>query len=569
MRKYGLLIGVLTCLAFVAGHDYPQDYFALPVNRPIKLSGTFGELRSNHFHAGIDIKTLNGRPGEKIYASAQGYISRIKVAPGGYGNALYIAHPNGYTTVYAHLDRFTPDIKAYVRKKQYELQRFSVDLHPRPDQFQLFQGQHIGYLGNSGSSFGPHLHFEIRRSAGQVPLNPFLFGLPVQDQVRPQMLALKVYYLDDKHSRIHVKDYPVQNIGPGKYKLDAPLSEGAWRVSFGLKVFDQMNGTPNRNGIYSLEMQVDDQSQYAFAMDDMPFHMTRYLNAHLDYGAKHDREGSFHMCYRMPGNALDIYEERGDKGVVELYAEKPRTVTLITKDFLGNVSTLEFEISRDTSIWKSSSTFDYTVDHGKGLNIKNEELAVNIPGNAFYEFATVDYQRYPDTSAGYFAHQHDIGDPGIPLHSYGSIAVKHHNIPAGLRSKAFVARCDPGGELVNCGGTIDGSFMTTRIRSLGIYTVGVDTVPPSIEPVTFKSDMSQSQKMVFRITDNQRIGGSARGLSYDVKVDGKWILMEYDAKYDLLIHRFDEHIAPGEHELKIVVRDDRNNSTVYQRSFTR
>ncbi|MDX1406956.1 MAG: M23 family metallopeptidase [Saprospiraceae bacterium] len=571
VRGYMSIAAVLLGMAFIpAGHDYPTDYFQLPVNRPIKLSGTFGELRSNHFHAGIDIKTLNGRPGEKIYAAAGGYISRIKVEPGGYGNALYIAHPNGYTTVYTHLDRFVPEVAAYVKSRQYDLKRFSVDLHPRADLFPIYQGEHIAYLGNSGYSFGAHLHFEIRRSAGQIPINPLLFGLPLQDQVRPEIHALKVYYLNDKLGRTHTVDYPVQRVSPGNYKLPAPLVEGAWRIGLGLKVFDQMNGAPNRNGIYSLELMVDGERQYAFTMREMPFNKTRYLNAHLDYFAKSNNEGSFHRCYRVPGNALDMYEEQGQKGIIQLYANQARMVTLTVRDSEANTSTLTFEIQRDTAIWEPPPLhYDYTVSHQQGLHISNDELRVSVPAAAFYEPAFIDYTPQRSEEATLFALRHDIGSEHIPLHTYGRISIRQHGLPKEIAAKAFVAFVDEDGELVSCGGTPEGDMITTRIRSLGSYTIGIDTIKPTISPVFFKSDMRDEQRMTFRIEVNQAIAGAARGLRYRATVDGAWILMEYDAKNDLLVHRFDDRIGPGTHTLQLTVRDDRNNVATFQSGFTR
>jgi len=547
---------------------YPTDYFELPFKRAILLSGTFGELRTGHFHSGIDIKSNNGKAGEEISAAAVGYITRIKVSPSGYGNAIYIAHPNGYTTVYAHLDRFTHEIANYVKDKQYELKRFSVDLYPKPHQFQFKKGQVIGYLGNSGSSSAPHLHFEIRRSSDQVPINPFLFGLSITDNISPEINALQVYYLNDKFEQINLLEYPLIRTASGTYTITDTLSEGAWRTGFAIKTIDKMDGVRNRNGIYKLQMQIDDEPHFSFAMDEVPFSKTRFLNAHIDYAARQNKKGYFHRCFKLPGNALNIYSQNNNYGVVKLYSHQTQKISIAVKDIKGNTSTLTFFIKRDSSMYESRSlAAEFSTDYLSSLTIKKPDFNCSIQKGSIYVQKDIEYHVEKPGHDTYAAIHH-IGSEEIPLHKYMTISIKPNGIPSYLADKAYIGRINED-EIISYGGEMSSGFMTGSVREFGMYTVGMDTITPTIKPIQFNTKMQGLSSMRFSITDNITTSGRARGLRYDAHVDGKWILMEYDAKNDVLTHRFDDRMESGNHELVLKVRDDRNNEAVLRKAFVR
>ena len=259
MRNYFFILLSIVLLGFSKEpitplNKYPQDYFRSPIDQAIRLSGTFGELRSNHLHSGIDIKAANGKTGQPIYAAAEGYIARIKVSSSGYGNALYIVHPEGYMTVYAHMQNFSKSVADYVKKQQYVKQSANVDLYLGPETFKLNKGEQIGKLGVSGRSFGPHLHFEIRDNKTQKPINPLLFGLKMEDHIAPKMHQLKVYSLNDKKETLSTKTFDLQKNGNRYTVKGDTLTIGAWRAGFALKVYDHHDGVSNWNGIYALDM---------------------------------------------------------------------------------------------------------------------------------------------------------------------------------------------------------------------------------------------------------------------------------------------------------------------------
>lgn len=273
-RALGLLI-IISIAALLAMTSDPWGMHP-PVKHKMLLSGTFGELRTNHFHSGIDIKSSKGTVGDPIYAAWDGHISRIAVKSTGYGNALYIDHPNGKTTVYAHLHRFEPEVAAYIKEQQYIKESYEVNLYPDSSLFTIQKGEQIGLMGNSGRSFGPHLHFEIRDTKSEVPLNPLHKGALISDATAPQLRELKIDYMDPDHRTFYQKKYRTINLGKRRYKIRGDtILAGAWRVGTQIKAYDLMEGASNLNGIYAMEIKVDDEPVFSFSMDSISFDDTR------------------------------------------------------------------------------------------------------------------------------------------------------------------------------------------------------------------------------------------------------------------------------------------------------
>lgn len=549
----------------------PPGYFGNPVDDVMRLTGTFGELRSDHFHSGIDVKSKTGGVGQPILAAADGYIDQIKVQTRGYGNVLYLKHPNGYTTVYAHLDEFSPEIKRYVREQQYRLERFEVSLQPTDGQFKVRKGQQIGTLGNSGGSTGPHLHFEVRQSTTGKALNPLLFSLPVADGTPPDIRDMKVYALDEKRQPFWSKGLPVVRGANGIYRprQGDTIRLGTWRVGFGVKVYDQQDLLRNDNGIFSLQLQTDGQKAFECKMDGFDFDETRYLNAHTDYAA-HQRFGAwFHRCFVLPGDKLSLYTPTETMGAVALFKEKPVHIRLQVKDAAGNASTVEFWALRDDNAAVSyTEPYQYEFAYQTENKLQLEDFFLNIGLGTLYEDLKFQYKTTPEQSPGFYSPVHHIHHEETPAHRYFDIGIAAYGLPEELRSKAVIARCTSG-KPINCGGTWKDNKITTRIRNFGDYCIMADAVAPTVTPVGFDSDMRRKEAIVFRIDDNFATEAQADGLYYRGTVDGKWILFEYDYKRLRLVHTFDGHIGPGEHTLRLVVRDDRRNETIVERNFIR
>jgi len=572
MRLYAFLIIGLSLLSMrLPVSEYPAGQFTSPLNRQFQLSGTFGELRTNHFHAGLDIKSAKGMIGDTVYAAAAGYISRIQVDAFGYGNVIYVDHPNGFTTVYGHLDRFAPIFQEYVKNEQYRQQQFEVDLYPPPFQFQVSQLDQIGILGNTGHSEGPHLHFEIRHTDTQVPVNPLHFGFYIPDQVPPVIQQLIAYQFNDAGQLIQSTVLQPKLDSLGIYRLPIPFEIGVSKVTFGIRACDYQDGVDNPNGIYSLECSVDGQPSFAFAMDEIPFQDTRYLNAHIDYQQKIYQNRFFHRCYPLEGNKLPIYYRGVDQGMIYLNTEQPREVSISVGDFNGNESRVIFEVVRNPNLFPPASLmppFELLAQPDEVSILTQPGIQVVWPKGSFYEKIPLEISTLPGIARGQFCQRYEISPSDIPVHYYFDIAIEGRNVPARLQDKAFIARCEPNGSIVNCGGTWVGNNVTSSTRQMGTYTILVDTIPPTISISKFSPNMSTWKKMSFKIRDNVRAREKAKSLRYSAWVDGQWILMALDGKTGTLTHEFDGHIAHGQHQLIVKVWDDRNNEGVLQKSFT-
>jgi len=564
-----LLCQAGTAMSFMG--RFPADYFRSPIEGPILLSGTFMELRPNHFHAGIDVK---GKTGTPLYAAADGYISRIKVEPGGYGQALYIRHANGYTTVYAHMDAFSAEVARWVREQQYARQSFSVDLRPKAGRFPVRAGQRIGDIGNKGGSLGAHLHFEIRRSDTQRPVNPLLFGFEVDDRMAPDLRLLKVYSLDRDRTTLAENRYTVYK-APNGYRLpDDTLLVPGWRMGLGLKVHDQMNGAPNYNGIYALDLLVDEQYVYRFAMESFSFSETRYLNAHLDYAEQVARRNYVHRCYRLPGNDLPIYSPGEEDGVISLYEKKAQQVMLVVRDAIGNTSTLSFWVKRDPANSPDAlPPFNYKLPQNEASEIEAQGLSLQFPAGSFYEDLGFRLALKPDTTEWGYSPRYQVHEYTTPVHRYFSVGIRATGIPSELKEKACLAYWNgrAGDEVYSLGGSWKGEELQAKSRYFGHYFIAVDDEPPTIRPRRFKPNMRGEETLQFEITDNMPTSGRARRLRYSAWLnETQWLLFEYDAKNDRLTHHFDDGvIPPGQHSLTLVVRDDRGNERLWRGDFLR
>lgn len=575
MRFSVFIFVLLICVSFNTGTrlvvEYPKDYFQSPVGHTIALTGTFGELRNNHFHAGMDIRSADGKAGEPVFAAAEGYVSRIKVQAGGYGNALYISHPNGYTTVYAHLQEYAPFIAPLVKKTQYAKQSFEIDIAFKPGEIPVTKGQEVGKLGNSGSSEGPHLHFEIRDSKTEFTINPLLFGFYVKDNLPPSMSVLRVYALNDKRETMNARTVYLQKYTKGYGIKGDTLTVDGWRCGFALKTFDTGNGLDNMNGVYDFAMYADDSLVYDFKASTFSFDETRYVNAHVDYPERVTKKVFFNKTYVLPGNYLSMYDHVKNAGVVPLYRDKATFIRMVAKDAFGNSSQLQFWVKRaDTLSTPKDRLYNYVLPYDEENVVKTAGCYVYFPKKTLYENLYMNFQTVEENSSGTFSDAYHIHDRTFPVHRYFDLAIKPKGLPDTLRQKAFIAYCAVDHSITNYGGewASDG-FLRTKADILGDFCIMIDTVPPTIKPVSFAADMTKSESMKFKIGDNYAAAGRADGLSFRAEVDGKWILMNYDAKNDLLIHIFDGTIVPGDHVLKLAVTDDRGNRTVLEKTFKR
>ena len=547
--------------------DYPQDYFRSPVDHAIKLSGTFGELRPNHFHAGIDIKSKTGKTGQEIYAVADGTVSRINIKSSGYGNALYIDHPNGYTSVYAHLGRFSKEITEYMQQQRYLDKTSEIEHYPPANHFTFKKGDFIGTLGLSGRSYGPHLHFEIRDTKSEVPINPLLFGLKIDDKVSPDLRALKVYSLDSSMNELETKQYSLRKSGSRYKTRKDTLTVNANQVGLALKAYDQMTGVSNLNGIYELKMYVEDSLHFAFTMDEISFDETRYINAHLDYPEREQKKSYFNRCFRLPGNQLSIYEANEYNGLINVSEAKSTKVKYIVTDLNGNVSELTFWLKKSSEEFDfDKENYQYLLFHDKDNQIERSDLQLFFPKGSLYRDLEFQFLTSIDSSHNIFSKVYHLHDYLTPLHKYFDIAIKPNSELGALKEKAFIGYCGAD-KYSNCGGAWEGDMLKTKTSQLGNFCIMLDTVPPKIEPVRFGKNWSNLSSVSFKIGDNFEVGKGGKGLSYEAYLDDQWILMSYNGKTKTITYRFDEYLQPGEHEFKLLVTDGLGNTNTFLKNI--
>jgi len=548
--------------------SFSQSYIS-PFNFPLCLSGTFGELRSNHFHTGIDIKTESVE-GKKIFAIADGYISRIKISTWGYGRVLYIVHPKtGHTSVYAHMQKFNPEIEEIIKEQQYKKESFEVNFYPKKNTILVQQGDVIGLSGNSGGSGGPHLHFEIRDTKTEHPLNPLYFGFKVIDDINPVLTEIKIYPHknsslngDKKNLRI-----PLTKQTDGVYKLNSTDLKVHGNISFGISTFDRQNKSPyNKNGVYSIKMFVDEKLIHHFEADKLSFSEKRFINAHIDFQEYIENKIRFNRCYSLPYNKLSNYKINIDNGILQFKDNKKHKVRFEVRDIENNTSVVEFEVQSEETIPKFEyrDTGDmFIYDEANTFSVS--DFSCYIPAYSVYETCHFDVTVGHKTDKTLSKVYHFM-DENIPLHKEIVVTIKDSS-PDALKHKSYIALIREDGSFKYIGKTWKDGGLLAKTREFGEFTIVADTTNPII------SDYNNN--FTYKITDNYwgnisvKIADNESGISfYRGEIDGKWILMEYDFKTDLLIYYIErEKLQKGEHTLKVIVKDKLNNETTFTKKF--
>ena len=555
-----------------------QPDFRSPMDIPLILSGNFGELRSNHFHSGIDIKT-QGVTGHNIFAIESGYVSRIKVQTGGYGKALYIAHPGGYTSVYGHLEDYNQTISKYVRDIQYHRKSHGVDLYLQPGEIEVSKGDVIAYSGNTGSSSGPHLHFEIRRTSDQHPLNGLFFNFPIEDDIAPSILKAAIYPLDESS---HVNDAAVplylftrESNNVNRLAGDNPIQVHG-QIGFGVEVYDYLNGASNRCGVFSLDLKIDGKQVFYSEMNEFSFAESRFINAHIDYALKQESNHKVQRLFRLPYNELSIYKLTDHDGAVLITDTLVHEVSITATDSYGNSSSLAFQVkgtgvpavNNKTAPRDPGLTDDgYSLPYNEESTYTAHNIELRFPAYCFYENIDFNFNRFQGPEALY-SDIYQVHDQTVPVHRAFEISLIPGRLPERNRDKLCLLRIEEDGTYEFAGGDFTGGKVTGQLRSLGNYAIGIDTVPPEITPLDLFAgkDITSQPGIRFRIIDD--LSGID---SYNGTINGQWVLFEYDPKNNLLFHEFDSRVPFSEknNELEIELKDAKGNTTNYHTTFLR
>lgn len=564
------LIITLFLLTLYEGPDKP-DILSPPLDIPLILSANFGELRPGHFHSGVDFKT-EGVTGKKVYAASDGHIYRIVVSPTGFGKAVYIRHGNGLSTVYGHLNSFAGDIEDYVKSAQYERQSFSVNLFPEGDMFSVSNGEIIGYSGNSGSSMGPHLHFEVRKTKGEKPVNPVQY-YDIKDDIKPVINSVAVYpasplsSVNGKNEKLILKaDKGSEHYTAGQgsvIRVSGP-------VGFGINTHDYVNNSWNRCGVRIINLTVDGRLIYSHNIDEFSFSETRYINSHIDYEEKIRSRSNIQKTFRQPNNLISTYNHLINNGIIETVDGETHKVEIGVSDFNNNYSSISFNIrAENAGVVGLEKAGSYMMPYDQPNEFIRDDIRVKFPANCFYDAIYFDYKEMPGGTEGLFSNLHQVHNKYIPVHSSYELAIKvTGEVPEELRSKLCLVNID--GENMErisyAGGSWNNGFIEGQVRELGIYAAGIDTIAPSVQAVRFHdgATLQAGEELLIRINDD------FSGIDdYRAMIDGKWALFEWDPKNSLLSYKPDpDYLSQGQrHKLELTVKDKRNNESKINLSF--
>jgi len=552
------LLTLFFCQFIFAQPQYPKDYFRPPLDIPMQLSGNFGELRPNHFHAGFDLKT-NQREGLNVYAVADGYVSRIKISTFGNGKCIYITHPNGYTTVYGHLRNPVGVIQEYVKNTHYKEKSFEIEMFPKPDELPVTKGQIIALSGNTGSSEGPHLHFEFRDTKTEFVINPMFFGFDqyIKDNKKPTISSLFVYPIDN--TTVNQSKQPLLlNLSlqkDGTYLAGKVKANG--KIGFGINAVDFDDVSNNRNGVFNVTGFLNGDPKYNYQFNTYSFDEMRFINAFIDYPRYKKTGQRVQKLFMKTPYALSIIKTDSLNGIIPVDPNLASTYRIEVSDYFGNLNSITIPVEFDAAtpiINAEPVTSKYFIRYNKDSNFEKDNMSVFFPAGTFYE----DFNLNFDVKNNKIYIHNDV----VPVHSNFTVTIKDSTYAEALRDKLFIGRSGSYNAT-----TRKNDVFTAKSKTLGQFGLVLDTIAPTIKiakPIQDKW-ISDVKTIQFTISDN--LSGIK---SYNGYLNGNWILFEYDNKTKKIIHRFDDNIvAEGANDLKIEVVDNVGNSAIFETHFFR
>jgi murein DD-endopeptidase MepM/ murein hydrolase activator NlpD len=550
--------------AIVAQTQYPKDYFRSPLDIPIELSGCFGELRNNHFHSGFDIRTQQTE-GLPVFAVADGYISRIKISLVGYGKVIYITHPNGFTSVYGHLQRGNGEIQKYIKDFQYKEKAYEVEMFPKPNELVITKGQQIAFSGNTGGSGGPHLHFEFRETVSEKILNPMLFGFNkyIKDTKKPSITGLFAYPMDDK-SIVNENSSPVSlNLtlqSYGSYMSEKLKLSG--NAGFGINVYDMFDNSYTKYGIYKVELFNNGKSTYSYQFDVLAFEELRYINAFIDYGRYQTMDQRVQKLFMKNPFPLSIINPGEKNGIISMNNPNLSEIYRIEiSDFENNKTciTIPVEYSNlpSKNLPKPFKT-NYFVKSKSDFIYNKDNVEVFFPAGSFYE----DFYMDCESSKNEFK----VKNYKIPVHSNYTITMKDSLHTELELKQMFLAKIE-GKKQSYVYTNRKGFVFTSKTKELGKFALSKDSVAPRIVMMDSIVDKFPFEKKYFQLKISDDLSGIK---TYNGFLNDQWILLEYESKNKKLTHYFEDNIAiEGDNKLKVIVSDNVGNSTIFETIINR
>ncbi len=560
MQIHHILAGIFL-FAGITNNTAEAQQLRKPMDIPVLLSGNFGELRSNHFHSGIDFKT-QGVEGKPIHSVQDGYVSRISVSPWGYGNGLYITHPDGTTTVYGHLQKFSQKITAYLKEKQYEQESFNVNLSLTPDELPVKEGELVALSGNTGSSGGPHLHFEVRDTETEEPMDPIEYYKDlIKDTQAPKIQGIMVYSMPGKgvvngsRRKLELKPVTAKN---GKQTLTGKIE--AWgEIGLAVKGYDYMDNTSNIYGIKDITLTADSQVIFHSNLDRFAFDESRYLNSFTDFEEWKEHRSFYIKSFVDPGNRLRFIESL-NRGILTI--DEPRTyhLTYQLADAFGNTTQLSIRIEgKEQPIpevdTENTELFHWWSDNRFGA----KGIRLTIPKGNLYDDLYFHYSVKEDSAA--LGATHILHNKPVAFHKSAKLSLRLQTDTLENKQQYGIVRLQNGRRSWT-GGVYRNGWVDADIKEMGSYTLGQDLVPPTITPLNPATWVSK-QAIALRLSDNLSGVQTYRG-----EIDGQYVLFEMNSKSVITYHFDKERLARGKHTLKLVVTDACGNQSTYTYPFT-
>ena len=533
--KNNFLKFVLFVFAFI-NYIQAQSSFIFPLKDKPALNGNYGEVRPNHFHAGIDFRT-HFSDHLPIYAVADGYVSRIKISTSGYGKVLYVTHPNGLVSVYGHEYAFADKIKKYTEAAQEIAEVFEIELYPKPIDLPVKQGEVIGYTGNTGSSEGPHLHFEIRDEKSEAPLNPLRF-LNIEDVIMPKIQRVALY-----------SEYQLEKIILPTKKTDTLKT--TYPVGFGIECFDYEQKQGNKNNIYKAEIYIDGKLYYSHVLDSITFDLARYVNTYADYEAKKQKHITIQKLFKEKNNDLPIYKTINDKGFISFKDNVFHIVRIVAYDFYNQKDEVSFCVKTST-VSTINARDSKKQDCLTEFKESTADYSIELPAKSLYEDAQLitSYQNniLSFTAAGY----------DVPFQNNCLLKLKVPNNLLKYKDKLCLSNVSGVKNYVDA--VFENGYAKANIKTFGKYKVDADTIAPQIKFNSNKTGVYKTGNIVsFKVTDNY----SGIGV-FKLRLNGKWHLAEYEHKTNTIFFMIDEKITKGNAILNLQVSDKKNNQTNFQ-----
>ena len=529
--------------------------FVSPLDLPFSLSGTFGEPRNTHFHLGIDIKT-QGKEGWKVKSIAPGHISRIRVSLGGYGKALYIDHPDQTSSVYAHLRKFGPKIEAYIKSIQYEKESYTLQQFPKKGEFTVEAGEVIGYSGNTGSSSGPHLHFEIRDTESQKPINPLLFNFPIKDSQRPQIQQLFLFYPQSNNALTHSESVSLNKVNDSTYHTHVINSSGI--MGLGLRMFDRQDLSYSRNGIYKAKVDINGKTIVHYEFDQLDYSDSEKLFVNLDYPTYKQKKKKIQKLFFQNHKPLTFMKSLTDEGLFNIELGKSYQARVVIEDFSGNASYIEMYIEGTKKKIPNKMLEGKLIEPRLDYILNLSDKEVFFPKKTFFENAIIQIEEAKNTIS--------IGPNLFPFNNPYEIQFKTNEEDTTKLRQTFIAK-KTGNKLSFIPTTLDKGHWKTKVKDMGDFTLARDSVAPKISPSNFRANQWLSKLKFIKIKISDDFSGIK---SYAGTINGQWALFEYEPKLKLLTYDFSDKVfEQAKHELELEVEDNVGNKSIYKTIFFR